>query len=351
VKYAACVALLLLCPLAYAAEAYRPDAGVVAVGSVVSDWKDGGSTVPIKLYFPRDLAQRTEPLPLIIFSHGLGGSRDGYALWATTWASHGYLVLLPTHVGSDTSIFLNVRGGDALARATAAANAQNAQRRCRDVSFCIDQMEKAAAGALHDAHLPDLKGKVDLHHIGMSGHSFGAQTTLSIAGEFLGLRRDLADHRITAAIAMSPQPSRLPDQKKAFAPIHIPVFHITGTADDSPIGDTKARDRRIPFDNSSGPDTYLVIYKDATHMTFAPVSPDARLGQRLRHQSDAGERMSAIHAFVAESTTAFWDAYLKNTPGAKAWLTTSFPRQLGAAGSFESKSSAKPAAGPPPPPH
>ncbi len=47
------------------------------VGTVKFDWRDArrDRLVPVKIYFPKE---GTGPLPIIIFSHGLGGSRECY---------------------------------------------------------------------------------------------------------------------------------------------------------------------------------------------------------------------------------------------------------------------------------
>ena len=163
----------------------------------------------------------------------------------------------------------------------------------------------------------------------MAGHSFGAATTLMIAGESEGAvgRVSLADPRVTAAIAMSPQPALRGDQKTAFGAIKIPVFHMTGTLDDAPLnlGNVKAADRRIPFDNSTNPDTCLVIFSGATHMTFSAraVNP--------------GAQETRVFTLIKQSTTAFWDAWLKSDAKAKAWLQNDFAQVMGAAGTLERK--------------
>jgi predicted dienelactone hydrolase len=191
------------------------------------------------------------------------------------------------------------------------------------------KMPGAIALLLEDKALAAFKGKVDVKHVGMAGHSYGAATTLTIAGESAGAvgRVSLADARVTAAIAMSPQPAVRGDQKTAFGAIKIPVFHMTGTLDDAPLnlGNVKAADRRIPFDSSPFPDTLLVIFTGATHMTFSAraVSPTAQETMRF--------------TLIKESTMAFWDAYLKSDAKAKAWLQNDFAQVMGAAGTLERK--------------
>lgn len=332
---------LLLITAARAADTYKPEKGPLDVTTVDANWNDpqrpgGAVTVPVKMYYPKTIATAAAPMPLIIFSHGLGGSRDGYSMWAQHWASYGYIVILPTHFGSDTIAVLEaLQAPDAATTAgPKVMSVQTALRRVQDVSFLITRMTDANAGKAPDPALALFKGKVDVKNIGMAGHSFGALTTLMIAGENeaqLGALT-VADPRVTAAIAMSPQPSHAPDQKKAFATIKIPVLHLTGTLDDAPlnIDNVKAADRRIPFDNSTYEDTALVTFTGATHMTFSAraLNPPAT--------------EQATFSLIRQSTTAFWDAHLKSDPKAAAWLKTDFPQILGAKGKLETKPKPQP---------
>ena len=57
-------------------------------------------TLPLKLYLP----EQRSPRGLILFSHGLGGSREGGSVWLQHWASHGFAALALQHPGSDRSI-------------------------------------------------------------------------------------------------------------------------------------------------------------------------------------------------------------------------------------------------------
>jgi predicted dienelactone hydrolase len=364
---------------ARAADSYSANPGPEQVATLEADWHDPARdmTVPVKLYYPKDIASpKDDATPIIIFSHGLGGSREGYGYWAEYWASFGYVVVLPTHVGSDTSLITGGRGAggrgflhgrnstdnaDATQGNTAGAagrgvmdnlrsgiSRQSAENRYKDVSFVLDVMQKANAGAADaDPQLALFKSKLDMHHIGMAGHSFGAQTTLMEAGEQPARAAGASprDDRITAAIAMSPQPALALDQDRAFGAIKIPVMHITGTEDSNPpgLGDVKPADRRVPFDHSAFPQTYLIIFKGATHMTFAPVASGATIGARFRQMraatqsANTPEQETTIHEFTREATTAFWDATLKSDTHAHTWLITQFPKLLGDAGTFETR--------------
>src|SRR5437868_6185452 len=59
--------------------------------------------IPIKVYYPSEGAG---PFPLIVFSHGYGGTKNGYAYLGQGWAEAGYVVICPTHSGSDHDTIL-----------------------------------------------------------------------------------------------------------------------------------------------------------------------------------------------------------------------------------------------------
>ena len=84
---------------------------------------------------------------------------------------------------------------------------------------------------------------------------------------------------------------------------------MTGTLDDSPIGETKAKDRRVPFDHIRGADQYLVTFIGGDHMIFSG-----------RGRLAGGGKDAAFQALIRAATTVFWDAYLKGDRRAKALL-------------------------------
>jgi len=83
-------------------RAYKQEPGPFQVRVLLFDWTDAkrSRTVPVKIYFPSPA--RTS-CPLIILSHGLGGSRQGYRYLGEHWATHGYISLHVQHPGSDES--------------------------------------------------------------------------------------------------------------------------------------------------------------------------------------------------------------------------------------------------------
>jgi predicted dienelactone hydrolase len=301
----------------------RPGPYEVAV--LRSTWEDARRQreVPVKIYYP---AQGAGPFPVIIFSHGLGGSREGYQYLGRHWASHGYVSVHLQHVGSDRTVW-EKSWSKLLALRQAAHDPQNSLNRPLDVSFALDELEQ-----LNQSPSP-FRGRLDLSRVGAAGHSFGAYTTMAVAGQVFGRPEwreiSLADPRVKAAIPMStPVPRKRANLSQAYAHITVPCLHMTGTKDDSPIGETKARERRLPFDYSHGPDQYLIIFQGGDHMIF---SDHPRLFGR-------GGQNARYHALISLSTTVFWDAYLKGDPAARAWLTGGgLAKALGKDASLEMK--------------
>jgi hypothetical protein len=91
--------VLILLIAGTANAAYDPTAHKTDFTTFETIWHDAtrNRDVPAKIYYPTTAPSK---LPVIIFSHGLGGSRTGYSYLGKFWASHGYVSVHLTHVGS-----------------------------------------------------------------------------------------------------------------------------------------------------------------------------------------------------------------------------------------------------------
>lgn len=325
--FAAILISLNAVSLSPAAE-YLPkgQAGGFAVESVKLELRDEkrNREVPIKIYHPKG---STNALPVIVFSHGLGGSRDGYELLGRHWASHGYITVHLQHLGSDEAVW---RGQTNPVQSMKAAtlDVRNSVNRPLDVTFVVDELERLGQSEAR------WRGKFDLKRLGMAGHSFGAYTTLAIGGQQFMIRgeaRRLMDARFKALLPMSsPVPARNRDE--AFAKITLPTLHMTGTEDVSPINDTTAGERRIPFEKMHGPDNFLLVFQGGDHMVFS-----GRSGRGDRSKDEV------FHELIKLSSTAFWDAYLRDDAAAKAWLKDgNLKQKLGGNGTFETGKAGRP---------
>lgn len=258
--------------------------------------------IPLRVYYD---PKSTKPLPLVMFSHGLGGSRENNGYLGRHWAQRGYVVVAMQHAGSDSAVWKGEKGGGRFAKLKKAANMENALARFADVKAVLDQLGKWQG---EKGHL--LFEKMDLTRVGMSGHSFGAVTTQAVCGQSTGRRgAEHADKRIDAALAMSPSLPPFGMPEAAFGAVKIPWMLMTGTKDSSPIGRTSPEDRQKVYSALPPGGKYQLVLKDAEHMAF---SDRTLLG--LKH------RNANHHRVITALSTAFWDTWLKKEKAAKGWL-------------------------------
>ena len=172
-------------------ELYAPHSpGPFAVGFRVMetsylDPSDGTErTIPISVWYPTEassgtaafyqnlverqdvfedapLAETGRDLPVLLFSHGNGSLPEQSFFMTEHWATHGWLVAAPEHIGN--SVFDGLDD-----------EPQSMYRRPLDIRATLDALES----------LPDsdpLSGQLS-NDVVVSGHSFGGYTTLAVAG-------------------------------------------------------------------------------------------------------------------------------------------------------------------------
>ena len=300
------------------------EAGSAAIEVRYETWHDAkrNRDVPVKIIAP---STGVEPLPVILFSHGLGGSVEGGKLWGEHWASHGYIVVHLQHPGSDEAVWKGAPAADRRTALKQAAGSANLLLRVGDARFAIDEvLRRKAAGE-------ERWKRADTARIGMSGHSFGAHTTLAVAGQGFPVAGvpSAPDSRVKAAIAFSPAANRRAGPLDAqFGGIRMPMLSFTGSKDADVIGNgTTPADRVLPYENMPAPDKYLAFFDGGDHMVFG--------GHEGRRKSDARE--ARIQKDVKALSLAFWDAYLKGDAGARDWLKRDAMRILAAEDQFKSK--------------
>jgi dienelactone hydrolase len=277
------------------------------------DWFDSRRQrrVPARLYLPKT-GVGAGGLPLVVFSHGIGGSKDGYSYLGRYFAAHGFASLHVQHVGSDRQIWY----GNPLtltSRLSAAAQESEALQRVKDLRYALDEVLVTPQGAL-----------LDTRRIVAAGHSYGANTTMLIAGAKI-LKQEgnlsLRDHRISAAILISAPPFYgMGDPEKILSGIDIPTLHITATSDVIQIpGYESGLQDRIDIFEATGRNLttskVLVVFKGGSHSIFTDrsltggptLNPKVKIATRQlvlaflsevlagnRHDLDAWQRRSAV---------------------------------------------------------
>jgi predicted dienelactone hydrolase len=255
------------------------------------------------------------PAPVVLFSHGLGGTRENSAYLGKHWSARGFVAVFLQHPGSDDSVWRGKPLGRRMAAMREAAGLENFLLRVKDVPAVLDHLDRWNK---EDGHA--LSGRLDLAHVGMSGHSFGAVTTQAVSGQsFPIVRTSYTDQRITAAIAFSPRgANRGITAVDSFSGVKIPWMLMTGTKDEALIGNVDVKSRLSVFPALAPGGKYELVLENAEHSAFT----DRPL------PGDREKRNPNHHRAILALSTAFWDAYLREDAAAKSWLDGDGPQSL-----------------------
>lgn len=265
--------------------------------------------IPVRVYLPA----MKSPAAVILFSHGLGGNREGYAYLGEHWSRRGYLCVFLQHPGSDDSVWKDKPVGERMAAMRGAAGIENFRLRVADVPAVLNQLEKWNRDESHF-----LCARMNLDQIGMAGHSFGAVTTQAVSGQSFPLRKNFTDGRIRAAVAMSPSSPRRGGVDRAFGSVSIPWMLLTGTNDTAPIGDADVASRLAVFPALPEGEKYELVLNLAEHSAFS----DRAL------PGDGEKRNPNHHRAILAVTTAFWDAHLRRDQEARDWIDGKSVREI-----------------------
>jgi dienelactone hydrolase len=303
--------------------------GANAIETFTGEWVDtnrDNRKVPYRVYHPAPLERS---YPVIVVSHGLGGSKDGNELLGRHLAGNGFVTVHVQHAGSDENLYQNARSMADIPSTLQRSLARpiNAINRFQDLPFTLKQLEKLNE---EDAKL---KGRLNLGIVGMAGHSYGSVSTMVAAGERVGEGyTSFKVPKIMAAVSLSPSPpGEGLDPARAYADISIPIFHITGTDDVNMVErgrDVKAPDRLVPYQTLTIPSQYLLVLNKADHATFS--------GRRIKTRAEKYLDKAHMGA-VLNGSLVFFQTHLLGSDSAKRWLQSEFKKTLAPEDRFEFK--------------
>ncbi|HEV7923345.1 MAG TPA: hypothetical protein VGR02_21385 [Thermoanaerobaculia bacterium] len=310
--------------------------------------------LPLVIEYPT----RGGPYPVIIFSHGYGGSNNAYTSLTEYWTSRGYVCIKPNHADAGLlrealAPMIEERRQERRSRRQEPAAAQPAgppppdpesiwkgqtdadyRNRAADITLIIDNL------ATLEQKYPELKGRMDAARVGVGGHSYGALTTMTVAGVKLtknGAALRVIDPRVKAGVAMSPQgvSADIGTTSDSWSEVRVPMLYMTGSRDYGAEGQDPTW-RRQAYENSPPPDKWLVWIEGATHMSFTgglgnltPQELDRRQ-QAVRDAQARGMDPRNVGGLpgrgrgfgtIRIASLAFWDAYLKGDAKAKDRLS------------------------------
>lgn len=245
--------------------------------------------------------------PLIIFSHGKGGIRMQSNFYTVTLASHGFVVVSPDHEG-DTLVDL-LREGDVNVNTTLDSFVD----RPKDVLFLLDTFTRLPS-------TDPLQPIIDVERIGVTGHSFGAITSLRSAG---------MDARIDAVVAQAPAGYTLTqtDVPTMLEDYGIPLMIQSAGLDRTLPEDPHATSLWEHFHTPR----YWLRMPTAGHFTFSDLcvldveAIDAAIDLDVSNVLTDGcgmENISTVQAFpiINNYGVGLFNRYLRDSAGTDRWL-------------------------------
>ncbi|MBT9368931.1 dienelactone hydrolase [Rhizobium sp. CSW-27] len=268
------------------------------------------------------LAADADRYPVVLISHGTGGSASGLGWLASALAAQGRVVLGVDHHGN-TGV-----------EAYRAEGFLCWWERARDLSFLLDCLSSEGVFA----------GRLDLSDVTAAGFSLGGYTALALAGAITETERmmafvkdhpstagpqempDLAgqiepllasstvfrqswerqsqsyrDERLRAVVAIAPAPPVRGFTETSLRDLHLPVTILCGEADEE-----------APYDlcsawlNERLPNSRLTsLGKHVGHYTLLPVGVETAARDNAHYWVDApGVDRAAVHAIAAQLTLA-----------------------------------------------
>ena len=264
--------------------------------------------LPVRISYPVGKTR----FPVIVFSHGNGSKGDMYKGFTDYWASHGYVVIQPTHMDSTSLGFKTKRDN---MREMYQQILQVTDTRRQDMSFIVDSLD------LIETIVPDLKDKLDRTKLVAAGHSMGAATAMIVAGMTLlnpmdGYAETSDETRFKVLLMISDPGTMTLMPKEPWKGVRVPTLISTGTKDFSDVGSTRINapfKYKIPdsLTRSLSPHHYVLI-EGADHY----------LGGLICRTDVPGPPQHEALRIAAATSTTFLDAYVKND--LNAWRSMRF---------------------------
>lgn len=291
--------------------------------------------IPTDLYLPQTSTQ--ERPPLIVISHGLGSDRNTYSYLAQHLASYGFAVATIEHPGSNARQLQSLLMG----LKNEVSPPSELINRPKDIQFLLNYLES------------NYNTQINLNQIGILGQSYGAYTSLAIAGAAINYERvtercatqetatvlnfsvllqcqllrlprkdyNFEDSRIKAVFAINPFTSNI-FGKEGLEEINIPTLLVTGSADTV----TPALAEQIrPFTWLETPEKYLVLLKRGTH--FSTLAEGTEEGLPVPKEA-IGPDPAIAQDYVRALSTAFFKTYLVEEGNYEAYLSPSYTDEI-----------------------
>ena len=276
---------------------------IKVINQLFLDFQKLEKQLPIRITYP----DAEGIFPVVVFSHGNGSKGDMYKGFTDFWASHGYVVIQPTHMDSRSLGFETKRDN---LREMYSQMLYVTDSRRQDMSFILDSLD------LIQEMVPDLRGKMDTSKLVAAGHSMGAATAMLVSGMKLvnpmdGYEESSDENRFKALLMISDPGTMSLMPKDPWIGVKIPTFVSTGSNDFSEVSSARVNSPfkyEIPKEltKSSAPHHYVFI-EGADHY----------LGGLICRTDVPGPFQYEALKIAAATSTTFLEAYVGNNANAK----------------------------------
>lgn len=306
-------------------------------------------TYPVDVYLPQTNDTVPASIPVVIMSHGLGSSRNDFNETAQYFATYGYAVALPEHIGSNHDLQQAVLAG----RDSEVFRVSEFVDRPLDVSFLLDELERR--------NQTEWQGRLNLQQVAVGGHSFGGYTVLALAGatvdfdhlsqdcnrksfiEFLNpavllqcralesppeaieqLTQGLKDDRVNLVIAFNPVNASI-FGPKGLSQIQVPI--VIGASGYDPAAPLVS-EQAYSFTWLTAPERYLLLARGGAHIPQLTALINRILSPSIDPQQ-LEEDIALLQSNARALLLAFLQVHLMNRSDYEAYLQPYQVRTLG----------------------
>ena len=281
--------------------------------------------------------------PVVIMSHGLGSQPEDYTEYAQHLTSHGYLVAIPQHPGSDSQQVIKMLTG----YSQEVFKLHEFIDRPLDVTYLLNELEKR--------NYSEYQGRLNLRNVGVMGNSFGGYTALALAGaeinfprletactpvlgspnlslllqcRALGLPRksyNLRDRRVSAALPVDTVGSEV-FGADGLGQIAIPILMIAGSEDKTaPVALEQIR--IFPWLRTAH--QYLALIKGKAHSgNFSKLETGLKLMLLKTLPHLTGPDSTLLYNYAYAISLAFFEVYVANNPDYRPYLQSNYAQYL-----------------------
>ena len=232
------------------------------------------------------------PYPLLVFSHGYGGSGLGSVFFIERLAARGWIVAAPDHHDRHSAVRIragqledfNRRGFRRHVREIAASDPEDRDKymyRLDEMRLVIDRMTTSE----------DFRKVIDSRRVAVGGHSLGGYTALGLCGTI----EERHDPRVKAVLLFSTGAGGYLFREAELAAVRIPSMLFMGEREKEKLRGGKTMSELAgKIHRNLSPPKYFLEIKGASHFSFNNRLVDNR---RARLLSGTEEQFEVIRRY------------------------------------------------------